>query len=318
MSDLPQQVRIHEEGPREGFQSEAKIHPAADKIRLIEALARTGLKEICCTSFVNPKLVPQMADAEEVARGIHREPGVRYYGLWLNERGFDRAVGSGLDLCTGVIGIASDTMARHNNGVSAAGLIEQQSRVLDRYREAGLVLDMVHISTAFGCAFEGRIAPEQTLATLANMLRACDEFGLAPRTVYFSDTVGAATPGSVTALVGAARERWPDQHFSLHLHDTRGTGLANVYAGLQLGIDRFDTSIAGLGGCPFSGNKSAAGNICTEDVALMCEEMGIETGLDVDALIECAKLAESIVGRPLPGKAMRAGRLTAASLRSSV
>jgi len=310
-SDLPRRVTLHEEGPREGFQSEAGFVPTEHKVRLIEALAETGLRDICCTSFVNAKLVPQMADAEAVAAGIRRLPGVRYGGLWLSEKGFDRARAAGVDLVTVVFSAASATMARHNNGVSGDALVAQQMRLVDRYRAAGLSLDMLHVSTAFGCAFEGEVTPARALVTVDTMLRACSDHGLAPRTVYLSDTVGAANPVSVQRLVGMVREQWPEQNFALHLHDTRGTGLANVLAGLQMGIAQFDTSIAGLGGCPFAGNTSAAGNVSTEDVALMCEEMGIATGLDFEALAECARLAEGIVGRPLPGKAMKAGRLRA-------
>lgn len=311
MSDLPKTVHLHEDGPREGFQSEPRYIPAADKVRLIEALSETGLDEICCTSYVNPKMLPQMADAEEVAHLLKRKPGVHYYGLWLNEQGFKRALSGGLDLSPNLLGIVSNSMALRNNGCTAEELIQVQGRLADRYREAGLALDMLQVSTAFGCYFEGDVAPEDTVATLDKLMGVCAESGLSPKTVYLCDTVGAATPESVKRLVGMVREKWPEHTFGLHLHDTRGFGLANVYAGLQMGIARFDTSIAGLGGCPFAGNKSAAGNVCTEDVALMCEEMGIETGLDFEALQRCALLAEEIVGHPLPGKSMKAGRIAA-------
>lgn len=309
MLDLPKRVHLHEDGPREGFQSEVNYISVDDKVRFIDALAQTGIEEICCTSYVNPKMLPQMADAEEVASRITRRPGVRYYGLWLNERGLERALRAGLDLSPNLLGIASNSMARHNNGCSAIELIETQRRLAHRYREENLGLDMLQISAAFGCAFEGSVRPERTLEVLAQLLEVCNEAQLQPKVIYFCDTVGAGTPETVKRLVGMARERWPEHQFGLHLHDTRGFGLANVYAGLQMGISRFDTSCAGLGGCPFAGNRSAAGNVCTEDVALMCEEMGIETGLDFDALRECALLAESIVGHSLPGKSMRAGRL---------
>lgn len=306
--DLPSRVLLQEEGPREGFQSEAPI-PVHDKLRLIHALAQTGLRHINCVSFVDPKRVPQMADAEEIAAAIQRQPGVAYTGIWLNGQGLERAVASGLDLVPNVISSVSNTFSMKNNGCSSADLIRKQSAMLERYKAAGLQLEAAHVFTAFGCHYEGDIAPEDCIATLADLLVVCQEHGMQPRTVYLCDTVGAANPRLIHALVGLARSRWPQIEFTLHLHDTRGMGLANVLAGLQMGVARFDASIAGLGGCPFAGNRAAAGNVCTEDVALMCEEMGIFTGLDLDALIACAQLAESIVGHPLPGKLMRAGRI---------
>ncbi len=307
-ADLPPRVVIQEEGPREGFQSEPPV-ALGDKLRLIDALAQTGLSQINCVSFVDPERVPQMADAEEVAHRLVRRPGVRYTGIWLNGKGFDRAVASGLDLLPNVVASASSTFSMKNNGCSGTALIERQGPMLERYRQAGLTLDAAHVFTAFGCHYEGPIAPEKTIATLAGLLALCAGHGIAPRTVYFCDTVGAAQPLQVQRLLGMARSRWPHQEFALHLHDTRGMGLANALAGLQMGVARFDTSVAGLGGCPFAGNTAAAGNICTEDLALMCEEMGIDTGLDLDALTDCGRLAESIVGHALPGKFKNAGRL---------
>lgn len=308
MPDFPEHVQICEEGPREGFQSGDPV-PTADKVRLIEALAQTGLTQINCASFVHPGRVPQMADAEAVAAAITRRPDVRYLCLWLNARGFQRALASGLDIATSVLCCTSNSMALQNNGCPAPELIAQQGELVDIYVQRGLGLDMAHISTAFGCCYEGMIDADDTIATLAALLEVCEEHGSLPRVVYFSDTVGAATPMAVTRLVDKARNRWPELTFALHLHDTRGMGLANAYAGLQLGITRFDTSIGGMGGCPFSGSLGATGNVCTEDFALMCEEMGISTGLDLDALRDCAHLAESIVGKPLPGKFMKAGRI---------
>lgn len=310
MSNLPARVQICEEGPREGFQSLPPV-PTAQKVRLIEALAETGLAQINCASFVNPKVVPSMADAEAVAAAIHKRPGVRYIGLWLSESGFRRALATQLDIATAVLCCTTDSMARANNGCSADELLRKQGALVDLYREHGLPLESAHVSTAFGCSIEGRVAPDKTIATIAALLSVCADHGLRPQVVYLSDTVGAGTPASVTEVLDKARSRWPEQEFALHLHDTRGMGLANAYAGLQLGVTRFDASIGGMGGCPFSGTKGAAGNVCTEDLALMCEEMGIATGLDLEALFACADLAEEIAGLPLPGKARRAGRLRA-------
>lgn len=310
MSDLPSRVLICEEGPREGFQSLPPV-ATSDKVRLIEALATTGLTQIDCVSFVNPKLVPTMADAEDVAAAIRKQPGVRYVGLWLSESGFQRALATQLDIAAAVLCCTTDGMARANNGCSASELLHKQGRLIDLYRQHGLPLESAHVSTAFGCSIEGPVTPEKTVATIADLLAVCDDHGMRPQVVYLSDTVGAGTPVLVTHVLDKARSRWPEQDFGLHLHDTRGMGLANAYAGLRLGVTRFDASIGGLGGCPFSGSQGAAGNVCTEDLALMCEEMGVGTGLDLEALFACAHMAEQIAGRPLPGKARLAGRLKA-------
>jgi len=308
VSDLPSRVAIFEEGPREGFQTGPSV-PTADKVRLIDALAGTGLAQIDCTSFVDRRWVPQMADAEAVAASVRARPGVRLVSLWLNAAGFLRALATPLDPAPMVLCSVSDALARANNGCSAAELVRKQGRLVALYREHGLRLEAAHVSAAFGCHVEGRIDAGKTLATLESLLQVCLEHGGLPEIVYFSDTVGAATPESVTELVVRARSRWPEQAFALHLHDTRGMGLANAYAGLRLGVTRFDASIGGMGGCPFAGNVGAAGNVCTEDLALMCEEMGVATGLDLGALAECARMAEAIVGRPLPGRLMKVGRL---------
>lgn len=312
MQQLPRRVILQEEGPREGFQSEGPI-AVADKLRLIHSLAETGLGVINCVSFVDVRRVPQMADAEEVAAGIQHKPGVRYSGIWLNPKGFERAQASGLDLIPNVFASVSDTFARNNNGRSALDLVQFQSRMIETYRAVGQRVGAAHVFTAFGCPYEGRVDPSRCLAIVDALLKMCAEHGETPEIVYLCDTVGAANPRTVTQTLELVRNRWPDVEFALHLHDTRGMGLSNVLAGLQCGVHRFDTSIAGLGGCPFAGNKSAAGNVCTEDVALMCEEMGIDTGLDLDRLAESARLAEEIVGHAVPGKFMKAGRIPGAS-----
>jgi len=307
MSDLPRRVLICEEGPREGFQALPQL-PTADKVRLIEALAATGLAQIDCASFVSPKLVPQMADAEAVAAALAahgKRPGVRYMSLWLSEGGFRRALTTPLDVATNVMVVVSSTAAQKNNGCSGAELVRRQGGMIDLYRAHGYGVDYAHVSTAFGCTYEGRIGADQAIATMAELFAVCDDHGARPAVVYLSDSVGMATPAAVTELVAKARSRWPEQEFALHLHDTRGMGLANAWAGLQLGITRFDASIGGMGGCPFSGATGAIGNICTEDLASMCNDLGIETGIDLDALIDCAHLAEEIIGRPLPGRIMR-------------
>ncbi|MFS2167964.1 hydroxymethylglutaryl-CoA lyase [Variovorax sp. Varisp62] len=309
MSDLPRRVHLHEEGPREGFQIEAGPIASADKVRLIEALAESGLEEVQCVSFVNPERVPGMADAELVARSIRKRDGVRYSGLWLNLRGMQRAMRTQLDI-EGTIGTsASEAFSVRNNGKGLAALREAQRETLAFCVDHGIAVTRGIVTTAFGCNLEGVIAPATVVERVAQMLDTMAEFGLRLPILRLADTVGWAQPNAIAAVVGAVRERWPELRLGLHLHDTRGTAMANALMGLQMGIDTFDSACAGLGGCPFAGHTGAAGNICTEDLAFMCEEMGIETGVDLDALIGCAQLAEEIVGHPLPGKLMRAGTL---------
>jgi hydroxymethylglutaryl-CoA lyase len=314
---LPSKVTLQEEGPREGFQSEGPVS-VENKVRLIEALALAGLQEINCVSFVDLRKVPQMADAERVASAIRRAPHVRYTGMWLNRRGFERATASGVDMNPNVVCSVSTTFSVHNNGCDLEQLMVRQAALLHAYQEAGMRLQAAHVLTAFGCQYEGPSDPVACLNALDKLLGVCREHGELPKVVYLCDTVGAANPLSVRRTVDLVRNRWPDLEFALHLHDTRGMGLANVMAGLESGISRYDSSIGGLGGCPFAGNKAAAGNVATEDVALMCEEMGISTGLDLDRLADAARLAEAIVGHPLPGKFMRSGRLVRAGSTASL
>ncbi len=310
MADLPARITIHEEGPREGFQIEANPIPVADKVRLIEALAETGLPEIQCTSFVNPVQVPQMADAEQVAAAIRRRPGVRYTGLWLNIQGLKRAAASGLDMAGSLQLATSETFSLRNTRKDGAQTLEEQRRVLAYCREHGLVIDSAIVMTAFGCNYEGGVAPARVVDCVGLLLDVAAEYGVTLGRMRLADTVGWGNPLSVRRVVGAVRERWPDLPLTLHLHDTRGTGMANALAGLEMGVDSFESSCAGLGGCPFAGHQAAAGNICTEDLVFMAEEMGIATGLDLDGLIACAKLAEAVVGHPLPGRVMHGGSLT--------
>lgn len=307
MANLPRNVRICEEGPREGFQNEPPGIATADKIRLIDALSETGLRDIACCSFVDPDRVPQMADAEGIASGIVRRANVRYTGLWLNRAGFDRARATGLDLTGLIVASASETFGIKNNNRDRAGMIASQQSLVDSYDEAGVSMFAAYVFTAFGCNYEGTVPSASVVRAVGDLLAIADDGGIAPEVVYLCDTIGSASPEGLERLVGELRDRWPDLPLGLHLHDTRGIGMANALAGLKLGIDRFDTSIGGLGGCPFAGNRAAAGNLCTEDLAYLCAEMGIETGLDLEALIECARFAETIVGHPLPGKLKQAG-----------
>lgn len=309
--DFPKSIHIDEEGPREGFQIERNIVPTLDKVRFIEALADTGLKQVQAVSFVNPKRVPNMADAEEVARQLTRRPGVEYTATWLNVRGLERALATPLDVNGKLLVCASEAFERSNTNKSRIDALNEQSRMLEVYREHNVPLKSAIVSTAFGCNIEGDIPITVVLDSIASLLEVIAEQGLTLPYLRVADTVGWATPNSVARVVGSIRERWPELRLGLHLHDTRGTGIANAWMGMSMGIADFDTACAGLGGCPFAGHKGAAGNICTEDLVFLCQEMGIETGVDLEALIECARMAEGIFGRELPGKVMHGGSLSA-------
>lgn len=309
MSDLPRRVRIHEEGPREGFQIEPGPIATDRKIAFIEALADTGLAQIDCVSFVNPKRVPGMADAEAVIRGVRRREGVRYTGLWLNTQGLQRALQTPVDVVGSIRLTASETFCLKNTGMTHEQTLAEQRRWLGIYRERRIEPEWGHVITAFGCNYEGFVPIERVCLMVSQLLDLAAEAGTTLHGVYLCDTVGWGTPASMERTIGAVRERWPDLPIALHLHDTRGTGLANAAAALKLGVTQFDSTCCGLGGCPFAAHKGAAGNICTEDFVFMCEEMGISTGVDLEQLIACAQMAEEIVGHPLPGKVLRAGSL---------
>jgi hydroxymethylglutaryl-CoA lyase len=310
MSDLPQRVHITEEGPREGFQFEKGAIPTARKIELIDALSYTGLHHIQIVSFVNPKAVPGMADADDVVRGIATKPGVDYTALWLNDKGFERALLQDRLTLKGTIQLcSSEKFSLRNQNRTAAQQLASQHVIVDMYKANGVPVERGSVMAAFGCNFEGDVPVSRVVALVAQILDVANEHGVTLTYVTLADTMAWATPPSIKRVVGALRERWPDLDIALHLHDTRGMAIANAYAGLEMGVTRFDSSVAGLGGCPFAGHQGAAGNVCTEDLVFLCEEAGIETGIDLDALIECAKLAEDVVGHPLPGSVMKGGTL---------
>jgi hydroxymethylglutaryl-CoA lyase len=311
MSDLPASVHISEEGPREGFQFEKGFIATARKIALIDALSQTGLDHIQIVSFVNPKLVPGMADADEVAEGIMPRPGVAYTALWLNEKGFERALKHDNRLAlTGTIQLCtSEKFLKRNQNRTMEQQLDAQHNIVGMYKAHGVPIERGSLMAAFGCNFEGDIPVDRVVSLVGQILDVAQEHGVTLHYVTLADTMAWATPASIKRVVGALRERWPDLDIALHLHDTRGMAIANAFAGLEMGVTRFDSSVAGLGGCPFAGHTGAAGNVCTEDLIFMCHEMGIETGIDLDALIECARLAEDVVGHPLPGSVMKGGTL---------
>ncbi|OGA29909.1 MAG: hydroxymethylglutaryl-CoA lyase [Betaproteobacteria bacterium RIFCSPLOWO2_02_FULL_65_24] len=310
MSDLPKSVHINEEGPREGFQIEKGSISTARKIELIDSLSKTGVKHIQTVSFMPAKNVPGMADADEVVKGFTRFPGVTYTGLWLNEKGLQRAIASGkLDIRGMLLLCASERFLLRNQKRTLKENLEAQHAIVRMYQEYKVPVERAGVMAAFGCNFEGDIPIPRILELIQQMLDIGTQYQLDIKVVSLADTMAWATPLSIKRVVGAVRDRYPHLEISLHLHDTRGMGIANACAGMEMGVSRYDAAVAGLGGCPFAAHSGAAGNVCTEDLVFMCEEMGIETGIDLDKLIESAVLAEEIVGHPLPGSLMKGGTL---------
>jgi isopropylmalate/homocitrate/citramalate synthase len=313
MSDMPRVVDILEEGPREGFQIEKGDINSPDKIALIDALSLTGVRRIQAASFVNPKLVPSWADAEIVVAGFTPAPNVSYSALWFNEAGLKRALSfrDKLSLKGSISLSASEAFSRQNLNRDRAGQIEAMRRQTSVHLAAGVPVTRIGVMAAFGCNFSGDISPAQVIATVQDGLGIATAAGVAISELSLADTMGWATPVRVERLVGEVRGRWPELELSLHLHDTRGLGIANAYQGLRLGVANFDSTVGGLGGCPFAGQPGAPGNIATEELVMLCEEMGIATGIDLEVLIEAGRLAERIVGHPLPSAALRSGTLSA-------
>ena len=314
MSDFPTSVEFHEEGPREGFQMEQQTYLLADRAALIDALAASGLKQIQVASFVSPRAVPQMADTAELFATIVKRPGTRYTALWLNDNGFDRARACDLvDLDGKLMFYTTEPFSQRNNNCSVAEMRERQLGWLDRYVALGIPVEKAYVITAFGCNLGGAVPLSMVTDQVRWLVDACADRGVALPAVYLADTMGWANPEEIKRRIGAVREIVPQARIGLHLHDTRGLGGANVYAALQMGVELFDSSVSGLGGCPFAEHKtgSAAGNVCTEDMAFMCEEMGIATGIDLEKLVEASRLAERIIGRPLNGHLMHSGTLAA-------
>lgn len=298
-------VELHEVGPREGFQFEGIGQPgkisSAQKVELVEALAQTGLRKIQVTSFVSSKQVPQMADADEVSKQIQRFPGVVYDAIYLNDKGLERAIAARIYQIDGHISLtASETFSKLNQHRDMAADIAMQRKQLALYAEHGIPVRSGTLMAAFGCSYEGDISQERVVECIGIMCELAGESGDKLEGVLLADTMGWADPEQIKRVIGAIRDRWPSLSVSLHLHDTRGLGIANVYAAMQVGVTAFDSSIGGLGGCPFA--RSASGNVATEDIVFMCSRMGVETGVDLEGLLEVVRLAEQIVGHPLPGK----------------
>ena len=295
MKNCPRYAEITEVGPRDGFQAERSFIPTAQKIGFIDRLIDAGVPRIEVTSFVSPRAVPQLADAGEVMRGVGR--GAVLAALVPNVRGALRAAEAGADEMVVFLSASESHNRKNVNRTIEESLLdfEAVARVAE---EAGMPVHGA-ISTAFGCPFEGDVPAAQVVG----IARRFSELGFAGASL--ADTTGMATPPLVGAVVGAVREAAPGLGLGLHFHNTRGIGLANVMAGLDLGIDRYESSFGGIGGCPFA--PKATGNVCTEDLVYLLEEMGVDTGIDLRALARIACDVEAAVGHELPGQIMKAG-----------
>jgi hydroxymethylglutaryl-CoA lyase len=303
-------VLITEEGPREGFQIEKGAIPTDRKVALVDALSETGVRRIQVASFVSRKQVPGMADADDIARQINIRPGVEYTALWFNDAGLERARASGRLTLEGKVRVyPSDAFMRRNINRTQEQHLAHTHGEIERFKELGIPVRDASVSSAFGCNFQGDIPVSRVVECVAQLLDLAAAHGVQYEKVSLADTMAWATPVAVKRVVGAVRDRFPTLSLGLHLHDTRGMGIANAYAGLEVGITNFDAAVGGLGGCPFAAHRGAAGNVCTEDLVFLCEEMGIDTGINLDALIACADLAEEIVGHPLPGSVKQGGNL---------
>ena len=309
--NFPKRVTLYEVGPREGFQSETTLISTADKVHFVNELSKTGLQHIEVTSFVSPKWVPQMVDAEQVLANIERHPGVIYRAAYLNVKGLERALASDVTLDGSLVLSASDAFSKRNMNQSTQDMFEKLPQWIEAYQAAHIRVKQMGFMATFGCNFEGYIELSHVIHLMDQVMKLAESYGEQIQKVKLADTMGWANPEQMKRTVCTIQDKWPHLAIHLHLHDTRGLGLANVYAALQEGLSEFDTAIGGLGGCPFAAVRGAPGNISTEDVAFLCEQMGIETGLDLDALVSCAKLAEKITGRELPGHLSKGGTLTA-------
>lgn len=297
---MNQRIFIHDVVARDGLQIEPAFVPTERKIELIDMLSATGVAKIEATSFVSPKAVPNLRDAAEVMAGIHRNPAVTYVALVPNARGAERALSAAVDEIVLVVSV-SETHNRANVRRSVAESFAGFGAVFDVVRGSRLSV-VGALATSFGCPFEGAIPVQHVLDGVARYV----DLGVAG--VTLADTTGMANPRQVEALVGAVRARWPHLDVALHFHNTRGMGLANVLAGLAVGVVRFEGCLGGLGGCPFA--PGATGNICTEDLVHMLQSMGYDTGVDLDLLLAASRRLGEIVGHELPGQVVKAGKST--------
>lgn len=301
-ASLPEEVSVYEVGPRDGLQNEAEVVPTDDKLRLIDALADAGLRRIEITSFVSPKWIPPLADSAEVAARVPARDGVTWSALVPNARGLQTALDTGMKEIA-VFLSASETHNEKNVNKSIAETLRAFEEVIEPAQKAGMRV-RGYLSVVWGCPYESEVAPEaarRIAKTLIDM--GCYEVSL-------GDTIGVGTPLQTARILDVLAEEIPLDRLAMHMHDTRGTALANVVVGLEKGITTFDASVGGLGGCPYA--PGASGNLATEDLVYMLDGMGIRHGVDLPKLVEAAALAESVVGRKLTGKAYQALRASEA------
>jgi hydroxymethylglutaryl-CoA lyase len=295
---MTRRIEIVEVGPRDGLQNEAQALCVEDKVAFIRRLEAAGARRIEAVSFVNERRVPQMAGAEAIMAALAPEAGRSRIGLVLNQRGWDRALGAGVDEANVVV-CATDGFGVRNQGASAAEQMEALARIAEKKAEAGGPPITVTISVAFGCPFDGEVSEDQVVA----LAREAGSLGVAE--IALADTIGVAEPWTVRRRIEAVRKAAPGARLRLHFHDTRNTGLANAFAGVEAGVEILDASCGGLGGCPFA--PAATGNIATEDLVYMLRDSGIHVDVDLDAAIAAARVAARVVGHELPGALMRAG-----------
>ncbi len=293
---LPERVRIYEVGPRDGLQNESRMVPTSGKIALIDGLSETGVAAIEISSFVSPKWIPQLADGAEVARGIRRVDGVTYSALVPNRKGLDSALAVGMPEI-GIFLSASETHNKKNVNKSIADTLKAFEEVVPVALAAGVKV-RAYVSTVYGCPYEGEVAPEAAVE-LCRTLRAMGVYQ-----VSLGDTIGVGTPKQVQAVLEKVLAVVPPEAVGVHFHDTRGTALANILVSVSMGITTVDSAIGGLGGCPYA--PGASGNVATEDVVYMLKGMGVETGVDLEKLVDVSRSVSAIVGHELPSKYLKA------------
>lgn len=299
--DVPERVTLVEVGPRDGLQNERVAVPTADKVAFIDRLSASGLHHIEVTAFVNPERVPQLADAEDVCAGINRHAGVTYSALVPNARGYERATGAAGLRDIAVFLSASETHNQRNIGCSVDEAMTRYADIVGRARAEGVTV-RGYVSTAFGCPYEGQVEGGVVVAIARALL------DLGCRQVSLGDTTGMGNPAQVDRIVRALADEVARDAIALHLHDTRGTGLANALAGLMAGVRTFDASTGGLGGCPYA--PGATGNVATDELAAMFEDMGVDTGVDLEMLLRAAEGLASVLGSDLPSRYLKATRAT--------
>ena len=293
---LPSKVRVVEVGPRDGLQNEAARIDTATKLELIDRLGAAGLKSIEAGAFVSPKWVPQMADSAELLARLQRRPGVAYPVLVPNLKGLETALAAGATEVA-VFGAASEAFSQRNINCSIAESVERFRAVIERARKAGVQV-RGYVSCVLGCPYQGEVAP----AAVAEVARTLFELGCYE--VSLGDTIGVGTPGKTRAMIEAVARHVPLKKLAVHFHDTYGMAIANIYAALELGVPVIDAAIAGLGGCPYA--AGASGNVATEDVAYLLAGLGVDSGIDVAALVDTGAWISELLGRPSNSKAARA------------